>query len=157
MTNYLESNHIINRNQFGFRNNHSTIDSLIAIIQKICEARNSNQYTCAVTLDLKKAFDIVNHKILFNKMRKNGLKNIVQLLSSYMLNRKQCVKIRTKLSDELSLENFSVIQGSNLGPIYLYFSLTIFLNYKFLVKCFYSPMTSLLYLKIKTFINLAIK
>ena len=54
-------------------------------------------------------------------MRKNGLKNIVELLSSYMLNRKQCVKIRTKLSDELSFENYSVIQGSNLGPILFIF------------------------------------
>ena len=49
--------------QFSFRHNHSTIQALSAITEKIGQACDSGNFVCGVFLDLQKVFDTVNHDI----------------------------------------------------------------------------------------------
>ena len=78
---YLSSKSILSHDQFGFQQGHSTTLAVTDIYNKILHNTEQKKYTCAVFLDLKKAFDTVNHSILLNKLHKYGIrKNIHELL-----------------------------------------------------------------------------
>ena len=66
--NFLEVNEIIHPLQFGFRKKHSTTHSLISITEHIKSSIESGQFGCGIFIDLKKAFDTVNHTILLKSL-----------------------------------------------------------------------------------------
>ena len=73
--------------------------------------------TCSIFLDLAKAFDAVNHSILLSKLNKCGIRGpSLELLQSYLTNRKQCTIINNGKSSWLNCD-CGVPQGSTLGPL----------------------------------------
>ena len=54
--------------QFGFQQNRSTKLALISLIDKITESLDEGNFVLGVFLDFRKAFDLVNHKILLEKI-----------------------------------------------------------------------------------------
>ena len=77
----------------------------------------NNKLTGVVFLDLKKAFDTVNHQILINKLNSINVSNHSQnWFKNYLSNRHQCVKIQNKRSNK-KLITCGVPQGSILGPL----------------------------------------
>ena len=50
--------------QFGFQKGHSTDHAIVKLADQIHELFNKNIYTLGVVIDLSKAFDTVNRKIL---------------------------------------------------------------------------------------------
>lgn len=71
----------------------------------------------AVFLDLRKAFDTVNHEVLIHKLAKNEIStNVQNWIKSYLINQKQCVQINGTLSMSL-VSTMGVPQGSILGPL----------------------------------------
>ena len=78
--------------QFGFRENHSTTTTLIEIIDGIKNDIDKADFVMGTYLDFKKAFDTVNHSILFEKLENYGIRVMpLQLFQSYLSNRKQYV------------------------------------------------------------------
>ena len=75
LTNYIENNNLLSDNQNGFRKNFSTTKSIVDFNDIIFENMNNGQLTVAVFIDLRKAFDTVNHSILLKKLNKLGIKN----------------------------------------------------------------------------------
>ena len=67
MYDFLEEHNILCENQFGFRKKNSTAYALMEITEKIKESIDKGKYGCGIFIDLKKAFDTVNHEILLNK------------------------------------------------------------------------------------------
>ena len=67
--------------------------------------------------DLSKAFDIVNHDILQDKLEKCGIKNnSLHLITNYLTNKKQIVYINNSFSTPHTIE-CGVPQGFILGPL----------------------------------------
>lgn len=109
--------------QFGFRSKHSTEMATCLFIEKIKSFLDKGGVVGAVFLDLKKAFDTVNHSVLLTKLSKfNFSHNAVSWIESYLRDRTQSVSVNNCRSDSLTLTS-GVPQGSMLGP--LLFSLYI--------------------------------
>ena len=65
---FLEEQNILFQNQFGFRKNNSTVYALAQITEMIKVSIDSGKFGCGIFIDLRKAFDTVNHEILLNKL-----------------------------------------------------------------------------------------
>ena len=114
---HLNRNNIICPNQFGFRTGHSTYMPLLILQNRILKGFEENKISCALYLDLKKAFDTVDHTILLNKLQLYGIKDtFLSIIRSYLNNRYQCVEF---LDTKSGLQNITtgVPQGSILGPL----------------------------------------
>ena len=68
---------ILSPSQYGFRSNMSTSHALIELVEEITASLDNNKYAIGIFVDLKKAFDTINHNILakmaFMVMHINGL------------------------------------------------------------------------------------
>ena len=113
----LRPSHVLAKEQFGFRTKHSTNHVISDVTNKLQNLRDNNYSSCLILLDLSKAFDTVNHKILLNKLKKYGIRgNFLTLIRSYLTNRKQTVHINNTYSLQQTL-TCGVPQGSILGPL----------------------------------------
>ena len=113
----LKKNKLLNQNQFGFRQNHSTSHALINLTETIKRQLDGKKLVAGVFIDLEKASDTVNHSILCNKLKHHGFRGkINELILSFLLNRKQYVSINGYDSIK-RLILFGVPQGSTLGPL----------------------------------------
>jgi len=103
-------------NQFGFRKHHST-DMCVFILKEICNLYNiksSPVYVCM--LDSSKAFDRVNHFLLFDKLLKRGMPVLlVRILFTWYQTQSFVVKWDNVLSDSFTVTN-GVRQGGVLSP-----------------------------------------
>ena len=145
---FLIKHNFFNRYQYGFRSGIGTEIALIETVDMIHEALNDSQYMGALFLDLKKAFDCIDHNILLEKLYRYGFRGTAhELLKSYLLNRYQYVSINGK-SSELNPVFTGVPQGSVLGPtLFLIFINDIFnLNLNGTIRLFADD-TSLFYRK----------
>ena len=79
---------------------------------------NTGQVTGAILLDLKKAFDVIPHKKMLEKLPYYGVRiKELKWFENYLIGRKQCVSISQCSSDFVTLKS-GVPQGSKiLGPL----------------------------------------
>jgi hypothetical protein len=104
-----------NSDQFGFLPNKSTSDAVIKVIEDWSEATDKQEEIHAVFFDFSKAFDLVDHDILLNKINKHIPRWLTTWIAQYLINRTQRVKIQEFKSEWKNVEA-GVIQGSVLGP-----------------------------------------
>ena len=117
LTTFLNRFNCFYKYRFGFRNKHSTTHTLIEITENIREALDNGNYACGVFIDLQKAFDTVNHDILFRKLNYYGVRGIaLEWFKSYLSNRMQMVYINNTFSNINNID-IGVPQGSILGPL----------------------------------------
>jgi len=114
---YIKQKNILYPLQHGFQPAHSTSMSLIDIQDKISAAIDNNEYSLGIFLDLAKAFDTVDHKILLTKLEHYGIRSTaLNWFKSYLSTRQQQVSCNQVLSNFLPI-NYGVPQGSILGPL----------------------------------------
>ena len=91
--------------------------ALIILIDKIIAAIDKGEIVLGTFIDLKKAFDTVNHEILLGKLYKYGIRGIAhQWLKDYLNERCQYVSYNYSESDRMKVA-CGVPQGSILGPL----------------------------------------
>jgi hypothetical protein len=89
---FLNSNNILYKHQYGFREKHSTIHPIIHLLNQCALANNSTPKQ--VFCDLAKAFDVIKTDTLLNKLNYYGIRGVAnQWFSSYLVNRQQYVQI----------------------------------------------------------------
>ena len=114
--NYLTDNSMLYKKQFGFQEVHSTEHAIVPLVDQIRNSFEGKQYTLGVFVDLPKAFDTVNHKILISKLENYGIrgKNLLWFIS-YLTNRIQFIKYNN-LNTSFQKIVCGAPQGSVLGP-----------------------------------------
>ena len=91
---FLTHHNILFPQQFGFRKSYSTLHAVLSISQKLYNALDSGKFAYAVFIDLEKAFDTVDHKILLSKLNHYGIRGTtLNLLKSYLSDRFQFVSL----------------------------------------------------------------
>jgi len=110
-------NHIIIDDQHGFRQGKSTVTSCLAFTTYILDSFEQGCQVDAVFTDFRKAFDTVDHARLICQLEKLGIGNpLLSWLQSYLINRRQFVKVHGSSSD-LTLIPSGVPQGGHLSPL----------------------------------------
>ena len=66
---FLNKHEILSNNQYGFRENMSKSMALMELIEDITQSLDSHRHTIGVFIDLKKAFDTIDHTILLKKIK----------------------------------------------------------------------------------------
>ena len=114
---FLNSNQEFLDKQFGFRANHSTDHAILSIVDRIQKAVDEHDFSCGIFLDLSKAFDTVDHKILISKLEHYGVRGVAKRwFMSYLSNRKQTTIVNNERSNQRNI-TCGVPQGSVLGPL----------------------------------------
>ena len=108
---------MLTTSQHGFRPNHSTVSAMLEITNKWFQNIDIGQLNGVAFLDLKKAFDTVDHKILLHKLYLYGIEGIAfNWFKSYLSDRKQYCQVNDHLSNPLEM-TYGIPQGSILGPL----------------------------------------
>ena len=114
---YFQESNIIHNKQSGFRKNHSCSTALIHLIDTWLKDVDSGKFIGTVFLDLRKAFDLVDHQILLYKLKLYHFsESSIKLFKSYICNRKQILNVGNVTSEKLTIIS-GVPQGSILGPL----------------------------------------
>ena len=90
---------------------------MLDLFDKTYTAKSKSLKPGIIFLDIKKAFDTVNHNILLQKLKHYGIEGIViKWLKSFLINRLQQTKICNSISNHAAI-TCGVPQGSILGPL----------------------------------------
>ena len=100
-----------------YRKGYSCESVLLHLIEDWKGALDKNSVVGTVIMDLSKAFDLIPHDLLLAKLSAYGIStHSLNLLKSYLTNRRQRVRVENVTSD-ISYVNSGVPQGSVLGPL----------------------------------------
>ena len=107
-------------NQFGLQVGKSIERAMLDLYTNKIQSIEKQEKSSCVFLDFAKAFDTVDHYILIRKLEHYRVRGLeLDLLKSYLSNRKQAMKIGLNQSSFQTVVS-GVLQGSALGPFVSY-------------------------------------
>ena len=126
---------ILYESQYGFREHRSTINSITELVINIINGFDNKESTLSTFIDLSKAFDTIDHKILLSKLEYYGIRGVaLDWFRNYLTGRKQFVNFNGVKSHTCTL-SYGVPQGSVLGPLLFIIYTNDFQNCLLNTKC----------------------
>ena len=117
MVDFIHDLNIFSKTQFGFRKNMGTEAALKHYVDNLHKALNDKKYSISIFMDLSKAFDLIDHKILKQKLEHYGFRGkFLEFLMNFVQNRRYFVNVNGSNS-ETKVVDIGVPQGSTLGPL----------------------------------------
>ena len=114
---YLNQLNFLCCNQFGFRSKHSTELALISLMDRIYSAIDAGDFVLFISIDLRKAFEVIRHDILIEKLENVGIRgSILQWFVSYLNDRWHRTYVNNSHSNYLCMKT-GVPEGSCLRPL----------------------------------------
>ena len=113
---YLQDNNILSKFQYGFLPGKSTQEAVFDIVRHVYSAINQNKILGMIFLDVAKAFNCIDHKIVYKKFQQVGMcDRALNWFRSY-LTRSQVIRYGNLISNKLEL-SAGIAQGTVLGPL----------------------------------------
>ena len=113
----LQPQFILFQSQHGFMKGRNSTTNLLLTYGDIFESKNRGENTDIIFIDFAKAFDKINHAILFDKMSILGIDTqTINWTRSFLENRTFSVKVNTSMSTSMSIVS-GIPQGTVLGPL----------------------------------------
>lgn len=112
----LNDRNFLPDHQFGFRQNHGTVEQVHRVAEVIRCGLEDKKYCSAVFLDVSQAFDRVWHPGLLYKIKSKLPVFFFVIIKSYLEKRSFQVRVGTELSSLRGIKA-GVPQGSVLGPV----------------------------------------
>ena len=117
MYDYASDNDLLTKDQFGFRAGHSTEDQLLLTYNEISHFLDNGFNVDLILFDFSKAFDVVCHTLLLEKLSKLGITgNILSWIREFLIGRVMNVVVDHQYSQTYDVHS-GVPQGSVLGPL----------------------------------------
>lgn len=114
---FIKKYKLLSVDQFGFQRAVSTTDAVLKFTSNIYDSFDDRKNTISVYLDFQKAFDTLDHNILFSKLYKLGIRGCAhKWFRSYFQNRRQYVSVNNCCSSLLDITT-GCIQGSIISPM----------------------------------------
>lgn len=121
---YFNANQLFTSAQHAYRRGHSTSTALAHMTDEWLTSLDENKLVGAVLLDLTAAFDVIDHCILFKKLKYYRFSQIaLKWTRTYLSNRLQQVFFNGSLSNTKTA-SCGLPQGSSMGPLFF----SIFIN-----------------------------
>ena len=155
---FLTENNIIDKNHHGAMAEHSTTTAITVINNKLIQNFENNKISALLSTDLSAAYDTIDNFILLTKLEYYGIRgNHLQLIKSYLSDRKQFVQLETYNSDIISALPCSCVQGSKLSSLlYTLYTNEVPLLYKLLDSKLYQKLTGKNLIKFKNIEHLTV-
>lgn len=117
IVNFFLKFNILAKCQFGFQKGKSTKSAITNFLKSLYDNLNNKNRCVGIFLDLSKAFDLVNHELLLDKLYIYGLRGKIYMwIETFLSERSQIVEIQGYRSDKQNID-CGVPQGSVLGPL----------------------------------------
>ena len=113
----MEKNKILSPFQHGFTKNQSTGTALYENVKYILNSLDDKKNTVALFFDFSRAFDTVQHEMLFHKLENIGVRGVaLKWIQLYVSNGHQIVKFSNEAHSQSLQNKVAVPQGSLLAP-----------------------------------------
>ena len=142
---FISENNVLYDHQYGFRKGRSTQQAIITLVDRITKSQDIGDIVIALFIDLKKAFDTIDHRILLRKLYSYGIRgSMLKWFESYLTDRSQYVVFDGEASKTHGVK-CGVPQGSILGPLLFIISVNDICNIcPLLLKILYADDTCVL-------------
>ena len=117
LNSFITQKCILSPRQFGFKSGSCTSDAILEFLDQIYKSLDKRALFLSIFLDLRRAFDTVDHRVLLGKLDAYGIRGVANnWFGSYLFNRQQYVKVGNSCS-ELKTICLGVPQGAVLAPL----------------------------------------
>ena len=114
---FISDHNILYDHQYGFRRGRSTQQAIITLVDKITKSQDIGDIMITLLIDLKKAFDTIDYRIVLRKLYSYGIRgSMLKWMECYLTDRSQYVVFDGKVSGTRGIR-CGVPQGAILGSL----------------------------------------